>query len=117
MRRFLASIAAGFLLCSVSLGQSAKDRFEVFGGYSFVTGDFTGTFADRGTHILSGWNVSANYKANQLIGLVADVSGFHAGYTTRESGARRLARTAWQYYSGLRFLCGSPGQRLSRIFC
>jgi len=81
MGRFFASVATLLLLCGLSLGQSSKDRFEVFGGYSLVTGDFTGTFADRSTHILNGWNASANYKASPLLGLVADFSGFHAGYT------------------------------------
>jgi opacity protein-like surface antigen len=81
MGRFFASVASLLLLCGLSLGQSSNDRFEIFGGYSFVTGDFTGTFADRSTHILNGWNASADYKASPLLGLVADFSGFHAGYT------------------------------------
>ena len=81
MRSFFASASALLLLSGIALAQSPIDRFEVFGGYSLVTGDFTGTHADRAAHSLNGWNASANYKADRLVGLVADFSGYRASYS------------------------------------
>jgi len=81
MGRFCASAATLLLFCGLALGQSSGDRFEIFGGYSLVTGDFTGTFADRNTHILNGWNASANYKGSRLLGFVGDFSGYYPSYT------------------------------------
>lgn len=81
----MGRILAGFLfllyLCPLTFGQTSNDRFEVFGGYSLVTGDFTGTFADRNFHLLNGWEGSAAYKTNRWFGIAADLSGFHVSYT------------------------------------
>ena len=65
-------ILAGMLWCLSGWAQSS-DHVEVFGGYSLVSGDFTGTFGDRNTHILNGWNASTTYKPSQLLGFVAEV--------------------------------------------
>lgn len=79
----MGRVLAGFLfllyLCPVTFGQTSNDRFELFGGYSLVTGDFTGTFADRNFHLLNGWEGSAAYKTNRWFGIAADLSGFHVG--------------------------------------
>ena len=79
LRRCLL-ILAGTLWCVSGWAQSS-DHVEIFGGYSLVTGDFTGTFGDRNTHILNGWNASARYKPGRLLGFVADVSGYYPSYT------------------------------------
>lgn len=81
MGRFCTSAVLFLLFGGLALGQSSGDRFEIFGGYSLVTGDFTGTFADRSTHILNGWNASANYKTSRLLGFVGDFSGYYPSYT------------------------------------
>jgi len=80
MLRCWLAVLAGMLWCANGWAQSS-DRFEIFGGYSLVTGDFTGTFADRNTHILNGWNASANYKGSRLLGFVGDFSGYYPSYT------------------------------------
>jgi opacity protein-like surface antigen len=79
LRCWLLALAA--MLSGVSAWSQSTDRVEVFGGYSLVTGDFTGTFADRSTHLLNGWNASANFKASRYFGLVADFSGYYPSYT------------------------------------
>ena len=62
MGRLFPVISTLFLLCGFNLGQSSPDRVVVFGGYSLVTSDFTGTFADGSTHILNGWDASASFQ-------------------------------------------------------
>jgi len=82
MGHFFASVSTLVLLSGLTLGQSSKDRFEVFGGYSLVTGDFTGTFLDRNNaRVLNGWNASANFKVGRLLGFVADLSGYYPSDT------------------------------------
>ena len=80
MLRCCLPVLAGMLWCVGGWAQST-DRVELFGGYSLVTGDFTGTDADRSTHILNGWNASADFKANRFFGIVADFSGYYPSYT------------------------------------
>jgi hypothetical protein len=60
-----------FLLASFSLAQS-PDRVEVFGGYSYISSDFTGS-ASGG---VSGWNFSAAVRLFRYAGVVGDFSGF-----------------------------------------
>jgi hypothetical protein len=81
MGRSLASVFALLLFCSVALCQSPRNKVELYGGYSLVTGDFTGTYADRQNHVLSGWEATAAYKPGRLLGLAADFSGFYPSYT------------------------------------
>ena len=85
MLRCWLLVLAGMLWCVSGWAQST-DHVEVFGGYSLVTGDFTGTFGDRNTHILNGWNASANFKATRLLGFVADFSGYYPSYTYQGIG-------------------------------
>lgn len=79
MRR--VSVFALLLSCGMALAQSPLNKFEVYGGYSAVTGDFTGTYADRNIHVLSGWEATAAYKPGHLLGIAADFSGFYPSYT------------------------------------
>jgi hypothetical protein len=80
MGRAFGGLSVLLCLSPLMFGQG-RDRVEVFGGYSLVTGDFTGTYADGNSHRLNGWNVSATYKANHWFGIVADFSGFYPSYT------------------------------------
>lgn len=61
--------AGGFVL-----GQSS-DRFEVFGGYSYLTHDY-GLGSTNG---VNGWSAAANFKARPWVGVVADFSSFYPG--------------------------------------
>jgi len=79
--RALASIVLLLMVCTLAFGQKSGDRIEVFGGYSLVTGDFTGTYADQNTHRLNGWEGAATFKVNRWLGATADFSGFYASYT------------------------------------
>lgn len=71
LMRHVGFVALVFLLASFSLGQS-PDRVEVFGGYSYISSDFTGS-ASGG---VSGWNFSAAVRLFRYIGAVGDFSGF-----------------------------------------
>lgn len=71
MARFLFAVFA-VLLSSFAPAQSST-RFEIFGGYSYLTNDYT--LVSR--HGLNGWNASVNFKPRSWLGLVADFSGFY----------------------------------------
>jgi len=100
----MGRVLAGFLfllyLFPVMFGQTSNDRFEVFGGYSLVTRDFTGTFADRNSHLLSGWEGSAAYRRNRWFGIAADISGFYVGYTPPGLGTYELRARSLSYLFG-----------------
>ncbi|HKT88724.1 MAG TPA: outer membrane beta-barrel protein [Candidatus Sulfotelmatobacter sp.] len=100
----MGRILAGFLfllyLGPVTFGQTSNDRVELFGGYSLVTGDFTGTFGDRNFHLLNGWEGSAAYKTNRWFGIAADFSGFYVGYTPPGLGTYELRARSLSYLFG-----------------
>ncbi len=71
MVRRLFCVLAVLLLASFSVAQS-RDHVEIFGGYSYMNPDFTGT-ASGGA---SGWDVSATVNVVRHAGIVADFAGF-----------------------------------------
>ena len=76
MCRFLIVVLAALLFSHFALAQSS-DRFEIFGGYSYINGDFTGV-SNEGTQLnLQGWNASAEVKGRQWLGFVADFGGYY----------------------------------------
>lgn len=97
MVRVLAGCFVLLCFCPFVLGQS---RVEIFGGYSLVTGDFTGTFADRNTHILNGWDASADFKMNRFLGLEAELSGFYPSYTFAGLGGLTVKARSLSYLFG-----------------
>jgi opacity protein-like surface antigen len=67
----LPLVLAISFLADVAAAQSS-DRVEVFGGFSYVSNDFSNTASD-----LKGWDGSANFKIARYIGLDADFSGYY----------------------------------------
>jgi hypothetical protein len=67
---FLALAVA--LLARVAVAQS-PDRVEVFGGFSYVTNDFSLTSGNG----LKGWDASANFRIAPYVGFAADFSGYY----------------------------------------
>ncbi len=100
MGRLFPVISTLFLLCGFNLGQSSPDRVVVFGGYSLVTSDFTGTFADGSTHILNGWDASASFRAARLLSFVADVSGYYPSYTYPGLGGLTVSARSHSFLFG-----------------
>lgn len=100
MGRFFASASILFLFSGLAAGQSPDRRFELFGGYSFVVGDFSGTYVDRNTHVLNGWDASAAYKTSRLFGFVADVSGYYPHYTSPGLGAFTISARSLSFMFG-----------------
>jgi opacity protein-like surface antigen len=98
LRFWLSALAT--MLCCVSAWAQSTDHVEVFGGYSFVTGDFTGTFADRSTHLLNGWNASAAFKPNRFFSFVADFSGYYPSYTEPGVGALTFSARSHSFLFG-----------------
>jgi len=72
MRNFGIVILAVSALAEFSLAQSAPDRLEVFGGYSYLSSDFTGSVSGG----VSGWNFSAAVRLFRYVGVVGDFAGF-----------------------------------------
>jgi hypothetical protein len=72
MRDFVLVILALSLLAPFSLAQSPPKLIEVFGGYSYVSSDFTGTVSGG----VSGWNFSGAVRLFRYIQVVGDFSGF-----------------------------------------
>jgi hypothetical protein len=95
MRAFLKCLAVLLLVLVVAASSStlhAQDRFQIFGGYSYVrasipvtetipcpVGTCPITTSDHRTN-LNGWEVSATYKPGRILGYTADFSG-HYGTT------------------------------------
>ena len=79
MPRLALVVLALLLLSGLVTAQSSdrSDRIEVFGGYSYMSRDFS-LISPNG---LNGWNASANFKAGRKVGFVADFSGFYPSYT------------------------------------
>ena len=103
MRNFGFVILAVSLLAEFSVAQSPPDRLEVFGGYSYISSDFTGSVSGG----VSGWNFSAAVRLFRYVGVVGDFSGFSpsgpnpcpscgggpsASYSTYMGGPRVSAR-------------------------
>jgi outer membrane immunogenic protein len=70
------------LLCGVTLmfagiaSAQENPRVEVFGGYSYVHVDQSGTGA---TANLNGGSASVSYNPSNWLGIVADLGGYHGG--------------------------------------
>ena len=109
MGRFFASASILILFTSLAAGQSPDRRLEVFGGYSFVVGDFTGTYVDRSTHVLNGWDASAAYKTNRFFGLAADFSGYYPHYTFSGLGAFTISARSLSFMFGPQVSVPLPG--------
>jgi len=89
MVRIVESLLSAVLLSSIlSFGQSSafqvsKTPFEIFGGYSRVSADFTGTYRGGGyaSQALNGWDASFTFRPHRVLGVEADFSGFSSSYT------------------------------------
>lgn len=80
MPRFMFAVLAVLWFCSFALAQS-KTSFEVFGGYSYINGDFTGVTHEASPGItLQGWNASVDVKSGRWFGLVADFAGYYPSH-------------------------------------
>jgi opacity protein-like surface antigen len=80
MPRFLLAVLAVLLLSSFALAQP-KTSFEIFGGYSYINGDFTGVTHEASPGItLQGWNASVNVKSGSWFGVVADFAGYYPSH-------------------------------------
>ena len=79
MPRLALVVLALLVFSSLVMAQSSdrSDRIEVFGGYSYMSRDFSLTSPNG----VNGWNASANFKAVRKVGFVADFSGFYPSYT------------------------------------
>lgn len=85
MPRLLLVVLAALLWSSFAVAQSS-DRFEVFGGYSYINGDFTGVNHEATPGItLQGWNASVNVKSGSWFGIVADFAGYYPSHDFGES--------------------------------
>jgi hypothetical protein len=69
VRRLSFLLGLAFLLSLSAQAQSSGDKFELYGGYSFLRLD-----SSPQTN-LNGWNISGQYKLNDWLGGVADFSG------------------------------------------
>lgn len=81
MYRLTISFATALLLGSLALAQPS-DRVEIFGGYSYLSSDYSLLKAGG----VNGWNASANVKVHRTFGLVADFSGFYTSLGIRGDG-------------------------------
>lgn len=88
------------LLAVLSLGGFAvtqsSDIIEVFGGYSYVSGDFILV----GPNGMNGWNASANFKIRPWVGFVTDFSGFYPSYTLCSGPDCKDTGTAYTFLFG-----------------
>src|SRR5579862_1292266 len=79
--RSLSVAFAVLLLAGVCVGQSSGS-VEVFGGYSYMSQDFSLTVPNG----VSGWNASATFKLARHLGFVADFGGYYPGLTGEGCG-------------------------------
>jgi hypothetical protein len=86
MARGLSLILGLVLLISlVPLTTQAQDKFEFFGGYSYMRVDATPSFNPNSSGFnLNGWELAGQYKFADWLGAVADVDG-HYGSPSGES--------------------------------
>jgi hypothetical protein len=88
------SVALLVLLFSgISRAQTSSDHIQLFGGFSFVSSDFTGIYADRNTYFPKGWDGSLILKHDSVLGLAVDVSGYYPRYTYPGIGLALSANT------------------------
>ncbi|HET9306954.1 MAG TPA: outer membrane beta-barrel protein [Candidatus Sulfotelmatobacter sp.] len=75
MPRHFSVILAVTALIGVATAQSSESssRVEVFGGFSYLTHDFSLTTANG----LKGWDGSATFKVARYVGVTADFSGYY----------------------------------------
>lgn len=71
MGRYFWVVLSLLLLVPVAVAHS-PDRVEVFGGYSYLSSDFTQSVSGG----VSGWNVSAFVRVFRYLGVDADFSGY-----------------------------------------
>jgi opacity protein-like surface antigen len=71
-----SSLVLILLFVTFSARAQEPPKVEVFGGYSFMRGDLGGISAN-----LHGWNGSATYNLDSILGIKADFSG-HTGSRT-----------------------------------
>src|ERR1022692_165948 len=77
MPRFSFAVLAVLLFSGFAAAQSVN-RFAVFGGYSYINGDFAGVSNENSQLSgLNGWNASAEVKAKEWLGFVADFAGYY----------------------------------------
>lgn len=108
MKPLFASVFPLLLSCGMAFCQSPGDKLELYGGYSLTTGDFTGTFADRGRHVLNGWEATAAFKPHKVLGLAADFSGYYPDYTYPGVGALHFTARSVSYLFGPQFSVPAP---------
>lgn len=115
IRRFAFMLTLFTLLaCSFSLGQSAAEKLQVFGGYSFENidrGGLNGATLDNafgapaGTFttpsLFSGWEAQLQYNATHHLGIVADFSGNYGKFFQASNGSGVSGTPGTQSYSFL----------------
>ena len=82
VRRLSLLLSLVFLVSLSAHAQSSDDKYELFGGYSYVRLD-----SSPATN-MNGWNFSGQYKVTDWLGGVADLSGnyrFSSSDTTSAS--------------------------------
>lgn len=72
MRDLVLVILAWSSLAPFSVAQSPPNLVEAFGGYSYLSSDFTGTVSGGA----SGWNFSGAVRLFRYVQVVGDFSGF-----------------------------------------
>lgn len=102
MRRFCLAVLVLLVVPGSVIAQSsdwaqAPDQIEVFGGYTYISSDFS-LVAPGG---VSGWNAAVNFKALRHLGFVADISGFYPSTTSGELGGVASASTSGKSYTFL----------------
>ena len=109
MRRLFLAVLTVFLATGWLMAQSseARDRVEVFGGYTYMNPDFSLVNPTGG---VSGWNAAVNFKVRHHVGFVVDVSGFYPSFTYGELGGVASASVTGKTYSFL----GGPQVSLQR---
>lgn len=82
MTRTLGAVISVLLLGSLAMGQAdgrPSKRFELFGGFSWISQDISLT-NPNGTGPI-GWNASITFPQPHSLGVVVDVSGFYPSYS------------------------------------
>ena len=93
MHRFYL-LGISLLVLGHAVSAQSSDRFEIFGGYSYLSGDFT-TVTNSG---INGWNASLNAKVKPWAGIVADFSAY---YPSANFGCGQFCTTSAKPYSFL----------------
>jgi hypothetical protein len=72
--KFLSIAVAVVLLSALCFGQD-KGRVDIFGGFSWLSGD--PALINLSSSGPIGWNASATFPVHRLVGVVTDVSGYY----------------------------------------